>query len=119
MQGNQSAVTVSDKANVVGTYYIYLSTPKFDEDVQVEYEMVIGSGLKSGVDYELLNPGNSVTFLPGIYEMPIRIRWIANPIDPSKNNSIKINLISNNKGYTIGLPGPDQLQKSFIITKIK
>lgn len=117
MSNESSSVTVSSKANVVGTYSVYLSSPLTTETITVTYEVVVGNGLKEGVDYKLLNNDNTVTFLPGIYDMPIRIQWIANPVDPAKDNTIKIRLVSNDKGYTIGLPGPDKNQSELTITK--
>lgn len=118
MVNEASSVTVSAKANMVGTYNVYMSAPATNETVTVTYEVIVGDGLKEGVDYRLLNKENSLTFLPGIYDMPIRIQWMPNPVDPAKDNTIKIRLISNDKGYSIGLPGPAQNQSVLTITKI-
>ncbi|WP_298649526.1 hypothetical protein [uncultured Proteiniphilum sp.] len=117
MVNESSTVTVSSKANMIGTYNVYLSAPASNETVTVTYEVIVGDGLKEGVDYKWMNKDNTLTFLPGIYDMPIRIQWIVNPVDPSKDNTIKIKLISNDKGYTIGLPGPAQNQSELTITK--
>ena len=102
----------------VGTYNVYMSTPATNETVTVTYEVIAGDGLKEGVDYKLLNKENSLTFLPGIYDMPIRIQWMSHAVDPTKDNTLKIKLVSNDKGYAIGLPGPAQLQSVLTITKI-
>lgn len=118
MVNESSSVNVSAKANTIGTYNVYLSAPASNESVTVTYEVIVGNGLKEGVDYELQDKNNTLTFLPGIYDMPIRIRWMANPVDPSKDNTIKIRLISNDKGYTIGLPGPSKNQSELTITKV-
>lgn len=117
MVDESSSVRVSQKANMIATYSVYLSAPASNETVTVTYEIIVGDGLKEGVDYQLMNENNTLTFLPGIYDMPIRIQWIANPVDPSKDNTIKIRLISNDKGYTIGLPGPAKNQSELTITK--
>ena len=118
MNDNASEMTVSDKANTVGTYNVYLSSKVTREEVNVNYEITIGNGLKENVDYKILTKGNTITFLPGIYDMPIRIQWMANPIDKTKDNTIKIKLVSSDKNYNVGLPGPDKKQSEFKITKI-
>lgn len=117
MVNESSSAKVSQKANMIATYNVYLSAPASNETVKVTYEIIVGNGLKEGVDFKLINNDNTLTFLPGIYDMPIRIQWFANPVDPSKDNSIKIKLISNDKGYSIGLPGPAKNQSELIIVK--
>ncbi|WP_294079075.1 hypothetical protein [Proteiniphilum sp. UBA5384] len=118
MVNESSAVNVSQRANTIGSYNVYLSAPASNETVAVTYEIIVGDGLKEGVDYKLMSNDNTLTFLPGIYDMPIRIQWMANPVDSSKDNTIKIKLISNDKGYTIGLPGPAKNQSELTITKV-
>ena len=118
MMNESSSTTVSSKATMVGTYNVYLSSPASTETVTVTYEIEVGDGLQDGRDYKILTEGNTLTFLPGIYDMPIRVQWYPNPVDPEKDNSITIRLISNDKGYDIGLPGPDKNQSVFTITKI-
>ena len=118
MKDEASSTTVSSKANTVSTYNVYLSAPASQETVTVTYEIIVGEGLTENVDYKLLTKQTSLVFLPGIYDMPIRIQWYPNPIDPEKDNSIKIRLLTNDKGYSIGLPGPDKNQSEFTITKI-
>ncbi|MBO9592681.1 MAG: hypothetical protein J7599_07195 [Niabella sp.] len=117
MENDASAVTVSDKASAVGTYNVYLSSRQFFDTVVVTYKITPGNGLVEGVDYTLLNTGNELRFLPGIYDMPIRIKWMPNPVDASRNNTLTIELVGNNKGIHLGLPGPDAKQKIFTITK--
>lgn len=118
MENDASAVTVSDKASTVGTYNVYLSSRQFFDTVVVTYRITAGSGLTEGTDYTLLNSGNELRFLPGIYDMPIRIKWMPNPVDIARNNTLAIELVSNNKGIHLGLPGPAVQQKIFTITKI-
>lgn len=118
MVNESSTVNVSQRANTIGSYNVYLSAPASNETVAVTYEIIVGDGLKEGVDYKLMSNDNTLTFLPGIYDMPIRIQWMANPVDSSKDNTIKIKLISNDKGYTIGLPGPAKNQSELTITKV-
>lgn len=119
MENDASSVTVNENANTIGTYNIYLSSPQFFDTVTVNYRIVPGNGLAVGKDYELINSGSEVTFLPGIFDMPVRVRWLASPIDTSKNNSLTIELLSNNKAIPMGLPGPDKKQTTFTITKIR
>lgn len=119
MLNEASSTTVSAKANTVGTYNVYLSSARPSQPIEVTYEIVVGDGLQQGVDYNLITTGNVLTFYPGIYDMPIRIQWLPNEnIDLTKDNTVKIVLLSNNKGYNIGLPGPDHNQSVFTITKV-
>jgi hypothetical protein len=117
MKDGTSSTKVTSRSNFVATYYVYLSSTPLDEILEVTYEIKAGDGLQAGRDYELITTGNKLVFMPGIFDMPIRIKWLPNSIDPSKNNTLTISLISNNQNITMGLPGPDQLQKEFVITK--
>lgn len=118
MMNESSETTVSRRANTIGTYNVFLSAPESEETVTVTFEIIVGDGLTEGIDYKIITQGNTLTFLPGIYDMPIRIQWFSNTIDPNKDNTIKIKLISNDKGYSIGMPGPSQNQSVFTIRKI-
>jgi len=120
MNNNTSSETVNYMASSTRTYNIYLSSKPLEENLEVTFQVKAGNGLKEGVDYEMITPGNSLIFLPGIYDMPIRVRWLPSPdFDPNKDNTLTIELVSNSQGITMGLPGPDQLQKKFVITKVK
>ena len=99
------------------TYSVYLSSKPLTENLEVNYQVIVGDGLKSGVDFELVTKGSTLTFLPGIYDMPIRIRWMPNHLDENKDNTITIRLTGNNQGLTMGLPGPDGLQRELVIEK--
>ncbi|MCI1648221.1 MAG: hypothetical protein LKI29_07800, partial [Bacteroides sp.] len=83
-----SEIVVGSDVNNINTYSIYLSSKSLSENVVVTYEITVGNGLKNGVDYELLTKGNELTFLPGIYDMPIRIQWKPNRVDEAKDNTI-------------------------------
>ncbi|MBP1677675.1 MAG: hypothetical protein H6Q20_2234 [Bacteroidetes bacterium] len=118
MMDEVSSTNVSAKAKVVGVYNVYLSSEAFTESVEVSYKIEVGDGLKEGVDFNMITTGDKLVFLPGVFEMPIRIQWLPNiNLDPEKNNTLKIVLLSNNRGYSIGLPGPDHNQSSFTIIK--
>ncbi|MBQ8487090.1 MAG: hypothetical protein IJ559_01500 [Prevotella sp.] len=116
--GASSTVVLSDVRNV-NTYSVYLSsTPLADDDsLTVSYEVVVGDGLVEDVDYKVVTSQNPLVFLPGIYDMPIRIRWLKNPVDPAKDNTVTIRLTANSKGYNLGYPGPDHKQSEVIIEK--
>jgi len=117
MYEGASSVKVSSKANVLKEYNIYLSSKPLSQNLVVNYEVVVGDGLKEGIDFEMITQGNSLTFLPGIYEMPVRIKWLPNELDPLKDNSMVIRITDNNLGFTIGLPGPANNQSELKITK--
>nr|WP_320059082.1 hypothetical protein [uncultured Bacteroides sp.] len=116
-ESGASKAVVGSNVNNINTYSVYLSSKPLAENVEVFYEMVVGNGLKQGVDFELVTKGASLVFLPGIYDMPIRIRWKPNKVDESKDNTITIRLLGNSLDLTLGLPGPDGLQKELVIEK--
>ncbi len=118
MKDEISSTTVSSKANTVGEYYVYLSSKTLAQDLTVVYSITAGDGLEAGVDYEVVNSSDEIVFLPGIFDMPVRIRWMANTLDPAKDNTLTIRLESNSLGLTMGLPGSDELQREFTITKV-
>lgn len=110
--------TVSSQATVVRTYNICLSSKELTENLVVDYSFTIGDGLKAGVDFERMTTGSQVVFVPGVYSMPIRIRWLPNEVDTSKDNTVTIRIENTNLGFTIGFPGPDQLSRQHTIRKI-
>lgn len=114
---NSANVVVATDRNDQVDYKVYFSTKLQFEPVDLKYEVIVGNGLLAGRDFELITQGNTLNFPNGIFERPVSIKWIAAPVDATKNNTIIIRLLSNSKNYTIGLPGPDQLQKELIITK--
>jgi hypothetical protein len=117
MVDNKGTVDVlADRKDKVD-YKIYLSAELQFDPIDVQYEITIGNGLKEGVDFDLITKGNKLIFPQGIFERPITIQWKESVLDPTKNNSIVIRLISNSKNYTMGLPGPDELQRQLVITK--
>ncbi|KQC02572.1 hypothetical protein AQF98_03080 [Pedobacter sp. Hv1] len=117
MVDNKAAVDVLSNRKDVVNYNVYLSAELQFEPIDVNYEVIVGDGLKEGRDFDLITKSNKLTFPQGIFERPITIQWKEAALDPTKNNTIIIRLISNSKNYTLGLPGPDQLQKQLVITK--
>ena len=110
--------TVSSQATVVRTYNISLSSKELSENLIVDYSFNVGDGLKAGIDFERVTTGNQIVFVPGVYSMPIRIRWLPNEIDPLKDNTITIRIENTSLGFTVGFPGPDQLSRQHTIRKI-
>lgn len=115
---NTSEITIQASRNETVDYKVYFSTKQQFEAIALTYTIVVGDGLKEGVDFEVLTPKDPLVFKPGFVEMPIRIKWISNPIDASKDNSVTIKLLTNDKNITVGMPGPDKKQSSFKIVKI-
>lgn len=114
--GQASTVVLSNVRNV-NTYSVYLSSRPITDSLEVSYEIIVGSGLQEDVDYKVVTTQNPLVFLPGIYDMPIRIRWLKNPVDPEKDNTVTIRLTGNSKGYNLGYPGPDHKQSEVTIEK--
>lgn len=113
-----SAVEISDQASFTATYFVYLSSKPLTQDLLVSYEIVPGDGLVENRDYRMLSTARSLTFAPGIYEMPIRIMWLPRTVDPTKDNTLRIRILSTSPSITVGLPGPDQLQSTLVFNKL-
>ena len=114
--GTSSQVVLSN-VRAVNTYTVYLSSRPVTDSLEVNYEIIVGDGLQEDVDYKVVTTQNPLVFLPGIYDAPIRIRWLKNPVDPAKDNTVIIRLTGNSKGYTLGFPGPDREQSEVKIEK--
>lgn len=114
---NRSSVEVLVNRKDTVDYKVYLSAELQFEPIEVQYEVKVGDGLEEGRDFSLLTTGTKMTFPQGIFERSVRIAWLESPIDTLKNNTIVIRLLSNSKNYTMGLPGPDGLQRELVITK--
>ena len=117
MVDNKGEVEVLSNRKDIVNYNVYLSAELQFDPIDVQYEVKVGNGLQEGRDFELITKGNKLTFRQGIFERPITIQWKEATLDPTKDNTITIKLISNSKNYTMGLPGPDQLQRQLVITK--
>ena len=112
-----SSTIVNCDVSAINTYYVYLSAEAQKRPVEVSYEVVAGDGLKEGVDYEFLTATRTLTFLSGVYDMPVRIKWLPNPVSTDKDNTLTIRLTGSNKNYVLGVPGPDHKNRELIITK--
>ena len=114
--GESRTVGLSNVRNT-NTYSVYLSSRPITDSLEVSYEVIVGNGLTEDVDYKVVTTANPLVFLPGINDMPIRIRWLRNPVDPTKDNTVTIRLTGNSKGYNLGFPGPDHVQSEVVIEK--
>jgi len=114
---NKNTVEVLSNRKDIVDYKVYLSAELQFDPITVQYEVIVGNGLLAGRDFDLITTGTTLNFAPGIFERPITIAWKQSTLDPSKDNTIRIRLVSNSKNYIMGLPGPDQLQRELIITK--
>ena len=109
--------TTTGASQTVVLSVVSVSSKMLTTALVVNYEIVVGDGLQEGVDYELVTTGNQLTFEPGIYDMPIRIKWLAHPVDETKDNTLTIRLTGNSQNLHLGVPGPDGLQKQLVIEK--
>ncbi len=114
---NKATVEVLANRKDVVDYKVYLSAELQFDPIAVQYEVIVGNGLLAGRDFDLITTGTTLNFAPGIFERPITIAWKQATLDAAKDNTITIRLVSNSKNYTMGLPGPDQLQRELIITR--
>ena len=113
-----SEVSWEGDKNMV-TYNLNLVCPGDFNDVIVYYELIVGDGLKEGVDFrQISSTASPILFPKGIYTMPIRIEWLRHEIDPNKDNTLTISITGcDDKRVTLGKPGPDKIGKNYIITK--
>ena len=115
--GADNAIVGSDVDNV-NTYFIYLSSESLTEELKVDFSVTAGSGLTAGIDYELLAAGGTVSFLPGIYRVPVRIRWKPREVEDAADNTLVIRLTGNSKDFTLGFPGPDATFSKLTLKKM-
>lgn len=118
LQYGESSVVPSNVNNVIRTYNVYLSSKSFDSAITVNYDIVAGDGLKEGVDFETVSSDRTLTFLPGIYCMPVRIKYLRHELDSSKDNTLMISLSSSSDpAVSLGFPGDARKCSKHIITK--
>lgn len=114
--GSYSTV-ISSEVDNINTYYVNLSSSLQSSDITVTYSISVGSSLKEGVDYSIVTSGNTLVFKPGVYRMPIRIRWMPHILTDTADTKITISLDNNDKGITLGVPGPSSLGKVLTLEK--
>lgn len=117
---NSGPVSINEEATLSAEYSVHLSATMPKSAVKVKFEVVPGDGLKENTDYQILTTGGTLTFYPGLFSLPIRIKWLPNKVDPAKDNSVTIRLTGcAPDGYSLGMPGPDHNLEKIIITKYK
>lgn len=121
--GSATSMTVPAEMNNMLTSLtvkLCVSNNYFTEPISVEYELVVGDGLKEGVDFKLqASTASPLVFEKGTYTKPIRIIWLNNPdFDASKDNTLTVRLSGSSiSEMVLGYPGPDAIKSSFIFTK--
>ncbi len=100
---------------------ISVSEDHFSEPISIEYEVIVGDGLKEGVDFRIQpSTASPLMFSPGTYTLPVRILWLKTDTpDSSKDNTLTIRLSGSSlEGMVLGYPGPARKGLSFVFTKI-
>ena len=116
--GVSSSRVLASSNNLVMTYYFQLVSEKRDTPLKVDFDIIVGDGLTQGVDYVLQRDIRSIEFEPGVYKKPFRINFKSNAVDPSKDNTITIQITKvSDSGIMIGYPGPNAKFSNHVIEK--
>lgn len=115
---NADAIQVNSNRGDIVSYYVSLSSKPLNKDLEVSYTVNLGDGLQEGIDFQLITSENPLIFPKGIYRCPIQIRWLSQPVDTQKDNTLTLQLTNNNLNLTMGLPGPDARLSALKITKV-
>lgn len=100
---------------------VSVSGERFTDPISVEYEVIVGDGLKEGVDFRIQpSTASPLTFSPGTYTLPVRVLWLkTGSPDSSKDNTLTIKLSGSSlEGMVLGYPGPAGKGQTFVFTKI-
>lgn len=115
-----SPTTINELGEMEAEYYVHYIGPMAKQTNTVTFSVAPGDGLKEGLDFQMITPSFTLSFLTGFTDLPIRIKWLPNTIDPNKDNSLTIVLESvDNPDAIVGLPGPDQKNRTLKIFKYK
>ncbi|MBO4844362.1 MAG: hypothetical protein J5490_07270 [Bacteroidales bacterium] len=122
--GSGASSDVVSNAAGSSTLFVTLSTTKtsFDAAVEVPYEVILGNGLKAGLDFMIEDSSRSpLRFTNGNFVVKLKITWLYNPsFDSSKDNTLTIQLHEGNlANMKVGDPKlPSGSNKSkFVFTK--
>lgn len=120
--GGGSATISAQGNNILSELNVSLSCKKFTEPIVVHYDVIVGDGLKEGVDFTIQSTTKSpLTFKPGTYKLPVRVQWKRNDnFDATKDNTLTLELksVESNIGeFYIGYLGPDRLFSKYVFTK--
>lgn len=120
-EAGSSSATISPNGALTSELFVSLSSKAVDFDTVVEYEIIVGDGIKEGVDFVVQSTTKSpITFKPGEYgPKPVRINWrkMSN-YDASKNNTVifRISQCSRSDVH-IGYLGPDKFFSEYVFTR--
>lgn len=120
--GGSKADISAQGNNILSELEVHLSCKKFTEPIVVYYDVIVGDGLKEGVDFVIQSTSKSpLTFKPGTFDLPVRVSWRrTDSFDATKDNTLTFVLksVDSNIGeFYIGLLGPDHLRSSYVFTK--
>ena len=117
--GQSSSEIPWDSNHNLQTYYVKLVCPGNFGEVNISYDLIVGDGLKEGVDFKhIRSTASPLVFPDGVYSRPIRIEWLRHELDPEKDNSLTISIAgSSNDQVSLGKPGPDHIGKDYRIVK--
>ncbi len=121
--GGSSMVIDHTLDNVLTEIRVLVSASKnyFSTPIIVEYEVIVGNGLKEGTDFRIQASHRSpLTFDPGTYSLPIRVIWSkSTTFDPSKDNTLIFRITQTSvPEMLLGVPGPDSKKKEFIFKQL-
>lgn len=121
--GGSSMVIDHTLDNVLTEIRVLVSASKnyFSAPITVEYEVIVGNGLKEGTDFRIQASHRSpLTFDPGTYSLPIRVIWSkSTSFDPSKDNTLIFRITRTSvPEMLLGVPGPDSKKKEFIFKQL-
>lgn len=112
-----SSTSIDSEANLTGQYMVHYSGTVPDSKFTVNVSAIPGDGLEEGVDYELVT-APVLTFLPGVFEMPFRVKWMSHPLDKSRECRLVLRIEScSDAEVNLGYPGPDSSMQTLVITK--
>lgn len=114
-----SVMSIHEQGDFTGTYVVHYTGETPSARFTIGWEIIEGDGLKEGRDYEVVTSGRTLTFMPGVFNQPIRIHWLPSAIDEAKDNSLTIRLSSGPDDLILGMPGPDALFRQITIKKYK
>lgn len=114
-----ATVNVDATGKVLRTYNLKLSAKTQTEPVNLKLSYSVGDGLKEGVDFEILT-SDRISFLAGIYSMPVRVQWLRHSLDEAKDNTLTISIEScDREDVIIGIPGPAGRGRSIKFVKFQ
>lgn len=112
----------SKSNNYAVSVYINYHGRNLKEDLKVQYRCIVGDGLKEGVDFKMKQAlEGEVVITQAIQSQPLQIVFLRHDIDPAKDNTLAIELVSSSDpGVTLGYLSltENHLYKKFIFKKI-